>query len=422
MKLVIARSLPVGLGSRRSVQVERGHDWNNNHMHRYSRLGGLSCWALTMIVAGGMASAGVVTITQPEPGRLVITGNDMRLVYDAHGSPQRNATLISESRIHGASLMDAHAVWGGPHLRWVGYLEGHDVHSQLPWQANIVQSGQLAAGFTTEVDSTRGRRTAHFYDAAVTHVFFYDLPEVILFDVELIRRRAGAGGEFDGIAMCAYASDRYLYNGMRLWNDDAPFEISYGSGPAETMSAADTVNGIFLKYRGKCRYVRPHLTRNLVLAQRDGANGPDNPACGWIFRGRFDSAVTCDFGGYYAHMLVVRPRQPTPNPGDRANVQVLWFQGGRGNLDSLEKIFALEQAFREPMQIERVEQPGRIAIYARDTTGRPRPWEIVVLGAEWRAIVTAWPVFRGPSAVMLLRNIRPRQRVLVGYLPLPRAP
>jgi hypothetical protein len=308
--------------------------------------------------------------------------------------------------------MDADRTWGGPHLRWVGYLEGHDVHAQLPWQARVVQSLANAAGFTTEVHST------HFYDAAVTHVFFWDLPEVILFDVEVIKRRVGAGSEFDGIAMCAYASDRYLYDGMRIWNDDrTPYEISYGSGPAGTLSGSDPLNGIFLQYRGGCRYVMAHLTRNLVMAQRAGTNGPENPPCGWIFRGRFDSAVTCDFGGYYAHMIVVHTDRPALNVGDRARVQVLWFQGGRGHLDSLEKIFALEEAFRQPMQIERAAQPGRIGVYARDTTGKARPWEIVVLGPEFKDIVTKWPVFQGPSTVLLLKDVRPRQRMLVGYLP-----
>jgi len=362
--------------------------------------------------ASACIADGIITIEEIAPGRLAIAGNDMSLVYDANGSSTRNATLTSDSRIHGESLMDAHAVWGGPHLRWAGYLEGHDVHSQLPWQARIVQSGADAAGFTTEVRST------HFYDAAVTHVFFYDLPEVILFDVEMIKRRAGPGSEFDGIAMCAYASDRYLYDGMRVWNDDQkPYEISYGSGPAGVLSGSDPVNGIFLQYRGKCRYVMPHLTRNLVMAQRAGTNGLENPPCGWMFRGRFESAVTCDFGGYYAHMIVVHTDQPAPNAGDRARVQVLWFRGGRGNLDSLDRIFALEEAFRQPMQIERAEQPGRIGVYARDTAATARPWEIVVLGPEFQDIVTKWPVFRGPSTVLLLKDVRPRQRVLVGYLP-----
>jgi len=336
----------------------------------------------------------------------------MRLVYDANGSPTHNACLTSESRIRGQSLMDAHASWGGPHLRWVGYLEKHDVHSQLPWTASIVQSGREAAGFTTEVHST------HFYDAAVTHVFFYDLPEVILFDVEVIKRRAGAGAEFDGVAMCAFSTDRYLYDGMRVWNDDkGPFQISYGSGPAGTLAGSGPVNGIFLQYRGGCRYVMPHLVRNLVLAQRGGTNGPENPPCGWILRDRFGSAVTCDFGGYYAHMIVVHAQQPTPNAGDRARLQVLWFQGGPGNLDSLEKIFALEEAFRQPMRIERASQRGRVAIYARETSGKPRAWEIVFLGPEFRDIVTKWPILRGPSVVVLLKNVQPNQRVLVGYLP-----
>jgi hypothetical protein len=379
-------------------------------------MGVFSCCVMVFIFASACAAGGIVTIKEIAPGRLLTAGNDMRLIYDANGSPKRNATLTAESRIHGASLMDADATWGGPHLRWVGYLEGHDVHAQLPWQVKIVQSGADAAGFRTEVHST------HFYDAAVTHVFFYDLPEVILFDVEIIKRRTGAGSEFDGIAMCAYASDRYLYDGMRIWNDDEkPYQISYGSGPAGALTGSDPVNGIFLQYRGKCRYVMAHLTRNLIMAQRAGTNGRDNPPCGWMFRGRLDSAVTCDFGGYYAHMMVVHTDEPAPDVGDRARVQVLWFEGGRGNLDSLEKIFALEEAFRQPMRIERAAQPGRIGVYARDTTGKARPWEIVVLGPEFKDIVTKWPVFRGPSTVLLLRNIRPHQRVLVGYLPVERA-
>lgn len=381
-------------------------------MCRLLGLGLLCCCGIVMNPLPPAAGEGVVTIEEVEPGRLVIAGSDMRLVYDAHGSPTRNACLTSESRIRGRSLMDAHEVWGGPHLRWVGYLEGHDVHSQLPWEAKVVQSGQAAGGFTTEV------RSDHFYDAAVTHVFFADLPEVILFDIEVIRRRAGVGGEVDGINMCAIASDRYLYDGMRLWNDDeTPFAISYGSGPAETLRGSDPVNGIFLKYRGKCRYVMPHMTRNLVLAQRDGTNGAENPPCGWIFRGRFDSAVTCDFGGYYAHMVVVHPERPTPDAGDRARTQVLWFQGGPGNLDSLESIFALEEAFTQPMRIERVVERGRVRIYARETTGKPRPWEIVVLGPEFEDIVTKRPVFRGPSVVLLLRDVGPSERVMLGYLP-----
>jgi hypothetical protein len=368
--------------------------------------------ALAVMVTCAAASAGVVTIKEASPGRLVITGNDMRLVYDAHGAPTVNATLTADSRIHGLSLMDAHAVWGGPHLRWVGYLEGHDVHSQLPWEAKIVQSGQAAAGFTTEVHSD------HFYDAAVTHVFFYDLPEVILFDVEVIKRRAGPGDESNGVAMCAFCTDRYLYNGMRLWNDDtAPYQVSYGSGPAGTLSDADPVNGIFLKYYGACRYVKPHLTRNIVMAQRDGANSNGNPPCGWIFQGGFESAVTTDFGGYYAHMIVLRPPTPTTKAGDRARVQVLWFQGGPGNLDTLDKIFALDDSFRTPMHIERAEQGGRIGVYARDTTGKPRPWAFVVLGPEYRDIMTDLPVFRGPSVVMLLKNVPPNQRVRIGHLP-----
>jgi len=379
---------------------------------RYSRLAMFSCMAFLVALAQSAVAAGGVKIREVAPGRLVITGNDMRLVYDANGSPNRNACLTSESRIRGQSLMDAHAVWGGPHLRWVGYLEGYSVHSQLPWQAKIVQSGQDAAGFTTEVHST------HFYDAAVTHVFFYDLSEVILFDVEVIKRRAGPGGEFNGVAMCAFSTDRYLYDGMRVWNDDdRPFPIGYGSGMPETLSGSDPVNGVFLQYRGKCRYAAPHLVRNLVMAQRGGTNGPDSPPCGWIFRDRFESAVTCDFGGYYAHMIVVHAREAMPNAGDRARLQVLWFQGGRGNLDSLEKIFALEEGFRQPMRIERAEQRGRIGIYAREATGKARTWEFVVLGPEYRDIVTKWPVFRGPSVVVLLKNVRLNQRVLVGYLP-----
>jgi len=379
---------------------------------RYALTLALSSFALTIVMTGEIGSSGVVNIRQAEPGRLIITGNHVRLVYDANGSPQRNACLTSESRIRGHSLMDAHAVWGGPHLRWVGYLEKHDVHSQLPWKAGIAQSGREAAGFTTEVQST------HFYDAAVTHVFFYELPEVILFDVEIIKRRAGPGGEFDGVGMCAFSTDRYLYDGMRVWNDDAePFSITYGSGPAETLVGSDPVNGIFLQYRGKCRYAMPHLVRNLVMAQRGGANGPESPPCGWISRDRFGSAVTCDFGGYYAHMVVVHSQQPTPNAGDRARIQVLWFQGGPGNLDSLDKVFALEEGFRQPMRIEQAAQRDRIGIYARETAGRPRAWEIVVLGPEFKDIVTRWPVFRGPSVVLLLKNIRPGQRVLLGYLP-----
>jgi hypothetical protein len=365
---------------------------------------------LSAAVAG--AGKGAVTIAQDAPGRLVVTSDDARLVYDAHGSPTLNAGLTSESRIRGHSLMDAHAVWGGPHLRWVGYLEGYSVHSQLPWEAKIVQTGREAAGFVTEVHST------HFYDAAVTHVFFWDLPEVILFDVEVIKRRSGAGGEYDGIGMCVFSTDRYLYNGMRLWNDDtAPFEISYGSGPAGTLSGSDPANGIFLQYRGACRYVKPHLTRNLVMAQRDGSNGPDNPPCGWVFRDDFEWAVTTDFGGYYAHMIVARG-QPTPNVGDRAHVQVLWFQGGCRNLDSLDRIFALEEGFRQPMRIERATRDGRVELYARDTTGKGRPWEIVVLGPEFRDLVTEWPVFKGPFVVaLLLKDISPGQRVAVDYLP-----
>lgn len=391
-------------------QVGGAHDWNNSDVGTYSRCRVLSCWcccALTIIAAGGIALAGMVTIAQRETGRLVIAGNDTRLGYDANGSPRRNATITSESRIHGMSLMDAHPVWGGLHLRWVGYLEGHDVHSQLPWEVKIVQSGSAAAGFTAEVYSM------HFYDAAVTHLFFYDLPEVILFDAEVIKRRSGAGGEYDAIGMCAFSTDRYLYNGLRLWNDD--------SGPAGTLSGSDPANGIFLQHRGGCRYVKPHLTRNLVIAQRDGSNGPDNPLCGWIFRGGFEWAVTTDFGGYYAHMLVVRPQRATPDAGDRARAQVLWFQGGPGNLESLDKAFALEEAFRHPMRIERARERSRIGICARKTTGRRRPWEIVTLGPEWRAIVTRWPVFRGPSVLLLLRDIRAHQHVLVGYLPSPHA-
>jgi hypothetical protein len=364
------------------------------------------------LLSAAAAAGGVVTISQDGPGRLVINGNQVHLVYDANGSPQRNACLTSESRIHGMSLMDTHAVWGGPHLRWVGYLEKHDVHSQLPWTASIVQSGQEAAGFTSEVRST------HFYDAAVTHVFFYDLPEVILFHVEVIKRRAGPGSEFDGVAMCAFSTDRYLYDGMRVWNDDkGPFQITYGSGPPDTQVGSDPVRGIFLQYRGKCRYAMPHLTRNLVIAQRGGTNSADNPPCGWIFRDRFGWAVTCDFGGYYAHMIVVHAQQPTPNAGDRAHLQVLWFQGGPGNLDTLEKIFALEEGFRHPLRIERAEQRGRMGIYARETTGKARAWEIVVLGPEFKDIVTKWPVWRGPSVILLLRDVQPYQRVLLGYLP-----
>jgi len=384
----------------------------SNVVSRYSWKGAFSFFALALLSAQAVARPGTITIREAAPGRLVITGNDMRLVYDANGSPNRNACLTSESRIRGQSLMDAHSVWGGPHLRWVGWLEGYSVHSQLPWQARIVQPGEEATGFTTEVHST------HFYDAAVTHVFFYDLPEVIIFDVEVIRRRAGPGGESGGVGMCSFSTDRYLYDGMRIWNDDtAPFSVSYGSGPAGTLSGSGPVNGIFLQYRGKCRYAMAHLVRNLVMAQRGGTNGPDSPPCGWIFRDRFESAVTCDFGGYYAHMIVVHAQQAMPNAGDRARIQVLWFQGGRGNLDSLEKVFALEEGFRNPMRIERAEQKGRTGIYARDSLGRPRAWEFVVLGPEYKNLVTKWPIFRGPSVVVMLKNVRPGQRVLVGYLP-----
>lgn len=341
-----------------------------------------------------------------------MVGNDMRLVYDANGSPTHNAALASESRIHGRSLMDAHAVWGGPHLRWVGYLEGYSVHSQLPWRARVVQSGHQAAGFTTEV------RTTHFYEAAVTHIFFYDLPEVILFDIGIVRRRTGQGGEPDGVAMCAFASDRYLYDGMRVWNDDAePFPIGYGSGLPDTLAGSDPVHGIFLQYRGKCRYAKPHLTRGLVAAQRNGANGLENPPCEWIFRSRLGSVVSCDFGGYYAHMIVVHPDQQAPQVGNAARLQVLWFQGGPGNLDSLEKIFALEEGFRQPMRIERVAQKGRTTAYARETAGKGRAWEFVVLGPEFTNLETRLPIFRGPSVVLLLKDVRPWQRVLLGYLP-----
>jgi hypothetical protein len=341
-----------------------------------------------------------------------VVGNDTRLVYDANGSPTRNAALASDSRIHGRSLMDAHAVWGGPHLRWVGWLEGYSVHSQLPWRARIVQSGEEAAGFTTAV------RTTHFYDAAVTCIFFYDLPEVILFDIEIARRRTGQGGEFDGVAMCAFASDRYLYDGMRVWNDDTgPFPVGYGSGFPDSLAGSDPAHGIFLQYRGKCRYAQPHLTRGLVVAQRNGANGPENPPCGWIFRGRLGSVVTCDFGGYYAHMIVLHPDQQTPQAGDAARLRVLWFQGGPGNLDSLEKIFALEAGFSQPMRIERAADKGRTRVYARETAGKGRPWEFVALGPEFANLETRWPIFRGPSAVLLLKHVRPWQRALLGYLP-----
>jgi len=383
-------------------------------MPNYAAWRCFSCLGLGLLLAlPAAAGPGTVRIQAQEDGRLVVTGNDLHLVYDPHGCPTRNATLTSESRIHGQSLLDAHAVWGGPHLRWVGYLEGYGVHSQLPWRARVVQTEGSAAGFVTRVATT------HFWDAAVTHVFFWDLPEVILFDVELIKRRDGPGSEMDGVAMCAFSTDRYLYNGMRLYNDDAgPYQVSFGHGPAGTLTGSDPVNGIFLKQRGGSRYVTPHLTRNLVLAQRDGENGPASPPCGWIFGGRFGSAVTTDDGGYYAHMVVVHPEGEPLHAGQSAHLQVLWFQGGAGNLERLEQVFALEESFRRPLVVETAHEHGRNVVYARETVGLARPWQIVILAPQYRALATRYPLFRGPGiTALLLRDVRPGSRRLVGYLP-----
>ncbi len=370
-----------------------------------SRRAALSLLALAACATH--AVAGVVTISRLPAGGLEIRGNDCRLVYTPHGAKTRNAGLAAESRIHGQRLMDAHAVWGGPHLRWVGYLEGYGVHSQTPWTARIVQTGQAAAGFTTE------SHTTHFYDAAVTHVFFWDLPEVVLFDVAQIKRRAGPGSEANGINMCAFTTDRYLYNGMRYWNDDAgPYPLSMGSGPAGTLTGSDPVNGFFTHHRGGSRYLQPHLVRNLLLAQRDGANGPENPPCGWIFRSDFDTATTTDDGGYYAHMVVLKPPVP-PQVGGRVHVPVLWVQGGAGNMRTLDRILALEAAFRRPMVVATA---GSV-VTARDTAGLHRPWEIVLLGPECRRLVTPYPIFRGSQVVaVLLRDVRPGQRVEIGRL------
>jgi hypothetical protein len=346
----------------------------------------------------------------PPPGRAHIEVlPDGRVRVDSHrntlyywpGGPGTFARLTEQSAIRGRRVFDAFPNLGGPSLRHIAPSDSSLMTWELPWAVQVVQNDAAAVGFKATV------KNAPAHGVEVTHVFFHDLADVILYDVASVQRDTP---EQASVRFAAYANpaDR-SYNGMRFWSDDPRGVDALDNTVKETIAPGEPEHGLFVGRAGNF-WMHPHLVRGALVAQWNGYNDWRRfPPAGYIIHKDECAAIYVNATGYYAHVVELsRPGQ--------TRYQLLWFEGG--GLRCWENIFNLDAAFNHPCQIAPQLEEGRpLAVEAVETAGLSRNVEIAIMPKVFNALDTNLPVFRGDSTIALLRDVKAGSRRLLGTLP-----
>ncbi|HUT75545.1 MAG TPA: hypothetical protein VM221_12020 [Armatimonadota bacterium] len=334
-------------------------------------------------------------------GRVRVDSYDSVLFYSP-GGPGSFARLTEDSTIRERRVFDAYPKLGGPSLRTLAPSDSALMLWELPWEAQIVQNNSPIVGFKATL------KNAPAHGAAVTHIFFHDLPDVILYDVASVQR--GQPPESARVRFAAYATPRHKsYNGMRFWSDDPQGVAAQTSDHRETIVPGEPEHGLFVSREGNF-WMYPHLTRGALIAQWNGYNDWRRyPPAGYVIRKDECAAIYLNATDYYAQVVELHKPQQT-------RYQLLWFEGG--GLRCWENIFDLDDAFNHPCSIAlRLEEGKSVRVEAEETAGLNRNVEIVVLSRVFNALSSDLAVFRGDSTIMLLRDVKAGSRRLLGTLP-----
>lgn len=355
-------------------------------------------------------ATGLARVTRQGPNGIKVENYASTIYYDGGTGPEHLARITEESRIRGERIFQAHAGLGGPSLRFATPTESAVMLWEAPWDVEVAQTDARIVGFKAT------QRQFARLGTAWTSIFFYDLPDVILFDVESIQRETTTP-QPPRVRFQAYSDPKSgAYNGLRFWNNDpAGVTQSFGAATTQRIFASDPLHGVFTTGPGE--WYHPHLVKGMIVAQWNGYNDwRKNPPCGFIFRPDGMPQIYANLGGYFAPVVDLPP--PPADAPEPQRHRLLWFEG-RG-LRCWENLFNLEAAFNHPCRLEPVDlrAGAEPAVTVAETHGLARHFEIVTIPGAFNRIRTDRDVFRGDSTVFLLRDVAAGSRVTLGTLPL----
>jgi hypothetical protein len=355
-------------------------------------------------------ASGVARVTKQGRNGIKVENYASTIYYDGGVDAEHRARITEKSTIRGERLFQAFPDLGGPSLRFATPTESAVMLWEQPWDVEVAQTDARIVGFKAT------QRHFQRLGTAWTSIFFYDLPDVILFDVESIQRETPKP-QPPRVRFQAYSDPkRGAYNGVRFWNNDpAGVGQSFGTGVMQRIFASDPLHGVFTTGPGE--WYHPHLVKGMLVAQWNGYNDwRKNAPCGFIFRPEGVPQLYANLGGYFSAVVDLPP--PPPDALEPQRHRLLWFEG-RG-LQCWENIFNLEAAFNHPCRLEPVtlRAGAEPAVSVAEADNLHRDFEIVTLPGAFNRIRTDRDVFRGDSTVFLLRDVAPGTRVTLGTLPL----
>ena len=368
-------------------------------------------------------AGGAVVVSPAGENRVEVRCGAYRYLYDGNGSHQTYAMagLTDESQAGGFVVGYAHPLYRGPHLRWVGWLEGRLLHAGYVWRTEALATGGRVGAFRATLD-TSGEAWRHFYDAQVTYVFFEGLPGVVLMDICSIQNRPETGVPPGAADLCvaSFEKGQQRYNGIRFYpacaGGEGMFTSNGVTAEAGWYYSPRKVPPGSLPPDTKDTVLPGALRRGLFVSQLDGGNDwAVAPPHGWIVRKhQFFGVYSNSNADYTANCVALALPRTTKGRGDRVHNQVLWFEGQC--LGSWERIFALDAAFNGRYLVEEVDQEDGREVRVTEAAGIERRPQIVVLDGKYRGMESSRPIFRGEPTVVLVPEVGAHQTVTLGTL------
>jgi hypothetical protein len=354
-------------------------------------------------------ATGVARVTRQGRNGIKVENYASTIYYDGGVDADHRARITEESTIRGERIFQAFPGLGGPSLRFATPTESAVMMWEQPWDVEVVQTDARIVGFKATI------RQFERLGTAWTSIFFYDLPDVILFDVESIQRETPKP-QPPRVRFQAYSDPaRGAYNGVRFWNNDpAGVMQSFGTSATQRIFASDPLHGVFTTGPGE--WYHPHLVKGMLVAQWNGYNDwRKNPPCGFIFRPEGVPQLYVNLANYFSEVVDLPP--PPPDVLEPQRHRLLWFEG-RG-LQCWENIFNLEAAFNHPCRLEPVtlRAGAEPTVSVAESDSLARQFEIVTLPGAFNRIHTDRDVFRGDSTVFLLKDVAAGSRETLGTLP-----